>query len=286
MAKFETFLAKIDDLERSKFYEPRKKDLKPVVDAMQELYAKDEIEKLFVALPLGGVGKSYLALLYALFCAVSKPNFRVLMLVTSERFGGSNLESLLWLLDKGKSGIFKKYRWWYSQEEGKVEICKRGSRSTIYISTLNAFEKHYYEAKPFDIIVSDDISRSTKNGIYAEEKELMGINEKYELLSILLKPGGKEMHICSRIDLNDLFGWAQRCFGSNKNTKFISIPLINDDGTVNFECSYSPEMHEKMKYELRGDKYEAVILGKPNDDWKTFNEYIKLHPDCIKKRKG
>ena len=72
---FDSYLTymELDRQAKKRFYQPRKKQLKPVVDALQALCGDDELDLLAVSLP-PGVGKTTLAIFLLTWIAGRDPN--------------------------------------------------------------------------------------------------------------------------------------------------------------------------------------------------------------------
>ena len=72
---FDSYLTymELDRQADKRFYQPRKKQLKPVVDALQALCGDDELDLLAVSLP-PGVGKTTLAIFLLTWIAGRDPN--------------------------------------------------------------------------------------------------------------------------------------------------------------------------------------------------------------------
>lgn len=250
-----------------KFYEPRRKQLKPVVDAMQQL-EDDELDLLCISEP-PGVGKTTLALFYLVWTELKHPELTVLGGSHNMEFLRGCYDEILRLLDP--SG---EYLWHdifpnvhivgTNAKDLRIDIGKPKRFQSFQFSSIKSGNAGKVRAT--NLVYCDDLVDGIETALNKER--LDKLFEQYRTDFRQRKQGVcKELHIATRWSVYDPIGRLEAQYGDNPRAKFIRFSAIDADGNSNFDYPYNlgfTSQFYKEQMEIMDDaSWKALYMNEP-----------------------
>jgi predicted phage terminase large subunit-like protein len=265
-----------------RFYLPRRRVLKSVVNDMQRL-VDGELELLAVSLP-PGTGKTTLKIFLLSWLAGKDPDKPNLDSGHSGMMTSSTYDGVLAIMqDKAE------YLWSDVFPEVKSVITNAKEL------TIDLNKKHRFSTLTFRAIGATLTGATRCEGILSADDLVSGIEEamskdrldkKWEAYANDLKSrkklGACELHISTRWSVHDVIGRLERQNEGNPKAKFIVIPALSDAGESNFNYDYGVGFDEKffedMKQSLDDASFRALYMNEPIE-----REGVLYHPDDLRR---
>lgn len=233
----------IDRQPKDRFYVPRRKTLKRVVDALQEM-ADDKLDELFLHMP-PRVGKTSIILFFLTWLAGARPEMSNLYSAYSSGITNAMYEGVLEIVNDPVT-----YKWQEIFLKNKV-VAKNGQETTIDFkrrkrySTITCRSVHGTlngQCDATGFLISDDLiegieeasnkDRLAKAWQIVDNNLITRAKEKCKIVWIgtrwsLFDPPGLRM---------DLLEGSERF--KDRRVKVINLPATDEDGNSNFEYQY------------------------------------------------
>ena len=207
-----------------KFYPPRKKVLKQVVDTLQEL-ADDRLDLLAVSLPPGSE-KTTLAIFYLTWLAGKSPNEPILTGSHSNAFIRGVYDECLRILDSNGE-----YLWHdvfpnlevsgMNMKDCRIDIDKRQRFETLEFTSIGTGNAGLYRAAT--LLYCDDLVSGIEVALSKERLDKLWETYTTDLRQRKIGNHCKELHIATRWSVHDVIGRLEREYGNSDRAKFIVV---------------------------------------------------------------
>lgn len=271
---FEQYLLymEIDRPPEERFYQPRRKTLKPLVDALQRLEDGD-IQELFISQP-PRTGKTTLLLFYMTWVAGRHPNMSNLYSAFSDTITKSFYNGLLEVM---KDDIT--YHWGKCFDEDIVKI-------NAQYQTVDVQRKMRYPTvtcRSIDgtlngacdctgIMMADDLCSGIEEALSKDRMATLWMKVSNDLLS-RCKKGSKKLWNGTRWSINDPIGIRLSMLEALGTIPYevVNLPALDENGESNFDYKYGvgfdTETYRQIKagFERNDDlaSWSAQYMGVP-----------------------
>jgi predicted phage terminase large subunit-like protein len=287
-----------------RFYLPRRKQLKVVVDALQDL-ADDKLDLLAVSMP-PGVGKTTIAIFYLAWMGGRVPNLPML--------GGSHSNSFLrGVYDEILRVVDKEGEYLWHDVFPSVDICNTNAKDMrIDLDKPQRFETFEFSSigsgnagkvRARTLLYCDDLVDGIETAMSKERLDKLW--QQYTTDLRQRKIGNcKELHIATRWSLHDVIGRLEQQYGNSNRAKFIIIPAMDDNDESNFDyggdIGFTTEFYREQREIMDDASWRALYMNQPiereglvytEDELRRYFELPDGEPDgvisvCDTKDKG
>ena len=276
-----------------KFYVPRRKVLKPIVQDMQDL-ENDKLDLLTISMP-PGTGKSTLGIFYLSWIMGKYPDGQNLASAHSGMLTRSFYDGVMQIITDSEylwADVFPgvKMASTNSKEE-TIDLKKRHRFSTLTCRAINASLTGATRCDK--ILYADDLCSGIEEAMSKERLDKLWFTYTNDLKS-RKKMGAKEIHIATRWSVHDVIGRLEQEYGDSPRAKFEVLPALDDDGESNFNYDYgvgfSKEYFTDMQNNLDDASFKALYMNQPIEregllyDTNELRRYFDLpsgEPDAI-----
>ena len=280
------------------FYLPRRKQLKPLVDAMQELYER-KIDLLAISLP-PGVGKTTLALFFLTWVAGKDPDKPILTSSHNNDFLYGAYNEILRMLDPHGEYLWK-------DVFGPLKVIQTNAKAmmidigrdekdckrfmTLEFSSIGSGNAGKVRAQ--SLLYCDDLVESIEQALSKVQMDKLWT--KYSVDCRQRKIGDcAELHIATRWSVNDVIGRLEEKYGNNGRSKFISIPALDENDESNFdypiEAGFTTEFYRAQRDAMDEISWRSLYMNEPveregqlyiEDALRRYFELPDGEPDAI-----
>lgn len=260
--------AEFDRPPKRRFYEPRRKQLKQVVDAMQDLEER-KIKRLLVAMP-PGTGKSTLAEFYMVWSGNRHPELSI--------FGAShNMEFLkgVWSEIDRMLDPEGEYLWHEIFPKNKV-VGKSAKNLRLDLNTTKRFETFEFspigagsagKVRATNLIYCDDLVSGIEEAMSTQRMDQLWQKYSTDVLSRTLGDEWVELMIQTPWSVHDPIDRLELQYENDPETKIIKIPALNAKGESNFNYKYglghTTKSLNQIKSTLDDASWRAVYMMEP-----------------------
>lgn len=253
------------------FYLPRRKQLKRLVDAMQNL-ADGRLELLAISLP-PGVGKTSLALFFLTWLAGRNPEKPILTGSHSNSFlEGAYAECLRMLDPNGEycwEDVFPGSKVVLTNAKNMmidIGIDKKHAKrfATLEFSSIGSGNAGKVRAE--NLLYCDDLVASSE--VAFSNQQLMKLWDQYTT-DLRQRKIGKcaELHIATRWSVHDVIGNLEAKYGSYWKAEFIAVPALDDNDESNFdypiEAGFTTEFYRRQRDIMDDVSWRALYMNEP-----------------------
>lgn len=294
---FDSFLQYVEwNREPSKkFYAPRRKVLKQVVDALQEL-ADDKLDLLAISMP-PGTGKSTLAIFYLTWLAGKYPDAPMLTGSHSNSWVRGAYDECLRIMDANGEYL------WHdvfpdvqvsstNAKDCRIDIGKRKRFETLEFTSIGTGNAGLYRAQT--LLYCDDLVSGIEVAMSRERLDKLWEIYNTDLRQRKIGARCKELHISTRWSRVDIVGRLEEQYGDSERSKFINMPALDENDKSNFDYPYGVGFTTKFYHEQReimedanwralymGEPIERSGLLYPPDELRRYFELPDGEPDAI-----
>lgn len=278
-----------------KFYPPRRKVLKQVVDALQEL-ADRKIELLTISLP-PGTGKTTLAIFYLTWISGRNPNEPKLSSSHSNAFIRGVYDECLRILDKNGEYL------WHdvfpsitvsntNAKDCRIDIDRRQRFETLEFTSIGTGNAGLYRA--VDLLYCDDLVSGIEVALSKERLDKLWETYTTDLRQRKQGDHCGELHIATPWSVHDVIARLQRQYADWDKAKFIVIPALDENDESNFDydygVGYSTETLHKQREIMDEVSWRALFMCEPiereglvysQDELRRYFELPSEDPDAI-----
>ena len=281
-----------------KFYEPRRKQLLPLVSSLQAL-EDGELELLCLSLP-PGVGKTTLAIMFLCWTGLRHPE--------KQNLGGSHSNSFLrGVYDEIGRMLDPSGEYLWREIFPQVEITSRNAKDMRMDLGLNKRSSKRFETFEFSSIGSanagkvrcsnllycDDLVEGIEQALSRDRMEKLW--QQYYTDFRQRKIGNcKELHIATRWSLHDVIGKLKLMYEDDPKAEFIEVPAMNEHDESNFDYPYglgfTTEFYRAQREIMDEPSWRALYMNEPIeregqlysiDDFQRYAELPNGDPDAI-----
>lgn len=267
---FESYL-KYVEWERepqTKFYIPRRFALKGVVKSMQDL-SDGKLNLLGISLP-PGTGKSTLAIFYLTWLAGKYPNKPILTASHNNNFIKGAYEECLRILSPGGE-----YLWAdvfpntslsnTNAKDCRIDLGTRKRFETLEFTSIGTGNAGLYRAAT--LLYCDDLVSGINVALSKDQLDKLWTTYTVDLRQRKIGNVCGELHIATRWSVHDVIGRLEANYGTQKDTRFISIPALNEKDESNFDYAYgtgfTTEFFRKQRKIMDDVSWQCVYMNKP-----------------------
>ena len=294
---FESFLFYLESGREpeKKFYPPRRKVLRQVVDALQEL-EDDKLDLLAISLPPGS-GKTTLAIFYLTWLAGKHSDEPMLTGSHSNSFVRGVYDECLRILDPQGE-----YLWHEvfptvqvsntNAKDCRIDLGKRKRFETLEFTSIGTGNAGLYRASR--LLYCDDLVSGIEVALSKERLDKLWETYTTDLRQRKIGDHCKELHIATRWSVHDIIGRLETDYGSSDRAKFIVIPALDDNDESNFDYAYGVGFNTKFYHEQRAimedASWRALYMNQPieregllynGDELRRYFELPDGEPDAI-----
>lgn len=294
---FESYLLYLENQREpeKKFYPPRRKVLKQVVDALQDL-ADDKLDLLAISLPPGS-GKTTLAIFYLTWLAGKFPDEPMLTGSHSNSFVRGVYDECLRILDPNGEYLWKDVFPGISvsntnAKDCRIDIGKRKRFETLEFTSIGTGNAGLYRASR--LLYCDDLVSGIEVALSKERLDKLWETYTTDLRQRKIGDHCKELHIATRWSVHDVIGRLESDYGDSDRAKFIVIPALDENDESNFDYAYGVGFNTKFYHEQReimeDASWRALYLNQPieregllysEDELRRYFELPDGEPDAI-----
>lgn len=294
---FDSYLQYVEwDREPSKkFYMPRRKVLKQVVDALQDL-EDDKLDLLAVSLP-PGVGKSTLAIFYLTWVAGKYPDEPCLTGSHSNAWVRGAYDECLRILSPNGEYL------WHdvfpdvaltntNAKECRIDLGRRKRFETLEFTSIGTGNAGLYRA--IHLLYCDDLVSGSEVALSKERLDKLWGIYTTDLRQRKLGNKCKELHIATRWSVYDVLGRLEMEYGESDRARFICVPALDENDESNFDYPYGVGYSTKTLREQRevmdDVDWRALFMNQPveregllfsEDELRRYYELPDGEPDAI-----
>ena len=269
---------------KKRFYQPRRKVLKTVVDDLQALCVDDKLDLLAVSLPPGS-GKTTLALFFLAFLAGREPNSPILTGSHSNAFIRGCYDEVLRLVDPQGEYL------WHDVFPGiavsgtnakdcRIDFDKRQRFETLEFTSIGTGNAGLYRAA--NLLYCDDLVSGIEVALSKERLDKLWETYTTDLRQRKIGDKCKELHIATRWSVHDVIGRLEREYANNPRAKFIRIPAMNEDDESNFDyefgVGFSTKFYREQRDIMDSVSWKALYMNQPIE-----REGLVYHPDELRR---
>lgn len=289
-----------------RFYLPRRKQLKPVAEALQEL-AEGKLDVLAISMP-PGVGKTTLAIFFLTWLAGKEPDKPMLTGSHSNSFLRGVYDECLRIMGKESE-----YLWHDVFPNIDVERTNAADLA-IDIGTPKRFATLQFtsvgsgnagKVRAYGLLYCDDLVSGIEQALSKERLDKLW--EQYTTDLRQRKQGNcPELHIATRWSVHDVIGRIESKFTEidGGRAKFIVMPALDDNDESNFDyingVGFSTKFYHDMRDTMDDASWRALYMNQPieregllyaEDELRRYFELPEGEPDgvisiCDTKDKG
>ena len=277
-----------------KFYKPRRKVLKQVVDALQDL-EDDRIDLLAVSMP-PGTGKTTLAIFYLTWLAGRHPEMPILTGSHSNSFVRGTYDECLRIFDKNGDylwhDVFQDVQVTNTNaKDCRIDLGKRKRFETLQFTSIGTGNAGLYRA--MQLLYCDDLVSGIEVAMSRER-----LDKLWEIYNTDLRQRKigrcKELHLATRWSTADIIGRLEAEYGDGDRVRFIVMPAVDENDESNFDYPYgvgfSTQFYHEQREIMDDVNWRALYMNVPverfgllysADELRRYFELPDGEPDAI-----
>ena len=288
-----------------KFYPPRKKVLRELVQALQELEER-KLDLLAVSLP-PGTGKTTVAIFYLTWIGGRNPDEPNLTGSHSNSFVRGVYDEELRILDPNGD-----YLWHEvfpetqvvntNAKDCRIDLGKRKRFETLQFTSIGTGNAGLYRA--MHLLYCDDLVSGIEVALNKERLDKLWETYTTDLRQRKIGDHCGELHIATRWSVHDVIGRLEAMYGNSPRAKFIVIPAMNEKDESNFDYAYgvgfNTQFYRQQRDIMDDASWRALYMNEPieregllyhEDELRRYFELPEGDPDakigiCDTKDKG
>lgn len=294
---FDSFLLYVEwNREPSKkFYAPRRKQLKVVVDALQDL-SDDRLDLLAISMP-PGVGKSTLAIFYMTWLAGKYPDSPILTGSHSNSWVRGAYDECLRIMEPNGEYL------WHdvfpdvqisstNAKDCRIDLGKRKRFESLQFTSIGTGNAGLYRA--MQLLYCDDLVSGSEVALSKDRLDKLWGIYTTDLRQRKLGDRCKELHIATRWSVYDVVGRLEMEYMDNDRARFITMPAMdeNDESLWDYpyNLGYSTKTLREQREVMDDVDWRALFMNTPieregllysADELRRYFELPDGEPDAI-----
>ncbi len=250
-----------------RFYLPRRRQLKQVADALNEL-ADGKLDLLAISLP-PGTGKTTIALFFLTWLAGKNPDAPMLTGSHSNSFLRGCYDECLRIMGKDSE-----YLWndvflnldiaQTNAADLNIDIGTAKRFSTLQFTSVGSGNAGKVRAQ--GLLYCDDLVSGLEQALSKER-----LDKLWELYTTDLRQRKigdcPELHIATRWSVHDVIGRLEQKYADSNRAKFIVIPALNAEDESNFDygntAGFTTEFYHDMRDTMDDASWRALYMNQP-----------------------
>lgn len=265
-----------------RFYLPRRKALRPVVNALQDL-VDDKLDLLAISLP-PGVGKTTLAIFFLTWIGGREPDKPTLGGSHSNSFLRGVYDEILRILDKDGEYL------WHDVFGGVPLVGTNAKDLRIDLGSGKRFETFEFSSigsgnagkvRAENLLYCDDLVDGIEAALSKERMDKLW--QQYTTDLRQRKIGNcKELHIATRWSVHDVIGRLEDKYSGNGRSRFIALPALNENDESNFDygnhAGFTTAFYREQREIMDDASWRALYMNQPIE-----REGQLYHPDELRR---
>lgn len=279
---------------KSKFYAPRRRQLRPLAEAMQDLYYGN-LKLLCISLP-PGIGKSALALFFLSWWGGKIPNRSILTISHNFVFVKEAYEQMKKIVGKESEyryhDVFPEATIKSTDAQGLTIAFDRSARfSTFTFASLGSNLAGRVRAE--SLLFCDDLIPNIEVALSEDQLNKVWTAYTSDLLQRMVSDC-KQLLIATRWSVRDVIGRLELKYEAEPWAKFIKVPALDEQGRSKFDYPFHLGYTSEQLWRLRDDMdeatFNALYLQEPleregqlysNEELQKFFSLPDRDPDAI-----
>ncbi len=253
--------------QKKRFYEPRRKQLKPVADAMQEL-ADGKLELLSISLP-PGVGKTTLSIFFMTWLGGKDPALSILGGSHSNSFLRGVYDEMLRILEKDGEYLYNDV---FpdspvvntNSKDLRIDLAKQKRFETFEFSSIGSGNAG--KVRCSNLLYCDDLIDGIETAMSRDRLDKIW-QQYYTDLKQRMIGECKELIVATRWSINDPIGRLQQMYDRNHKAKFLAFPALDEFDNSNFDYPYSlgftSEFYRQQREIMDDPSWKALYMNEP-----------------------
>ena len=251
-----------------KFYQPRRKVLKTVANALQDL-ADDRLDLLAISMPPGS-GKTALAIFYLTWLSGRNPDEPILTGSHSNSFVRGVYDECLRIFDKDGE-----YLWNdvfpdvtvsnTNAKDCRIDLGRRKRFETLEFTSIGTGNAGLYRASA--LLYCDDLVSGIEVALSKPRLDKLWETYTTDLRQRKIGNKCKELHIATRWSVHDVIGRLEQNYGDSDRNRFIVMPAMDEKDESNFDydygVGYSTETLRKQREVMDEMSWKALYMNQP-----------------------
>jgi len=284
---------------RKQFYMPRRKQLLPIAEALQDL-EDGKLYLLGISQP-PGTGKTTLAEFFLAWTSGKHPELANLVGSHSNTFLDGMYGEMLRIFDKNGD-----YRW-TDVFPGLRVISTRARERMIDIGASRKQAKRFATVefgsigaqlagrlRAQNLLYCDDLVDSIETAMSMDRLDKLWQAYYTDLRQRKIGDRCKELHICTRWSVHDIVGRLEREYEGDPRVRFLAFPALNEDDESNFDypfgLGYTTADLRKQRELMDTPSWNALFQNQPieregqlyeESELRRFFELPDIEPDNI-----
>ena len=277
-----------------RFYLPRRKQLKPVAMALNEL-ADGKLDLLAISMPPGS-GKTTLAIFFLTWLAGRNPDAPMLCGSHSNSFLRGVYDECLRIMSK--DGEYLWHEVFNNMEVARtnaadlnIDLGTPKRFSTLQFTSVGSGNAGKVRAQ--QLLYCDDLVSGLEQALSKERLDKLW--EQYTTDLRQRKIGDcSELHIATRWSVHDVIGRLEQKYSGNNRAKFIVMPALDANDESNFDygndAGFTTEFFRDMRDTMDDASWRALYMNQPieregllysEDELRRYFELPDKDPDGV-----
>lgn len=280
---------------KRRFYQPRLKALKPIVDNMQDL-SDGKIELLSLSMP-PGTGKSTLAIFYLAFEGGKHPELPNLGCSHNAAFLKGVYDELLRVVSPDGEYLYNDI---FPQspvvntnaKDLRIDLQSEKRFETFEFTSVGAGNAG--KVRAMNLLYCDDLVDGIETALSITQLDKLWGQYHTDLRQRKQGDACKELHIATRWSVHDVIGRLQQQYEDDPKARFLAFPALNEKDQSNFDYPYglgfSTEFYRKQRDIMDDASWRALYMNEPieregllydEDELQYYMELPEGEPDTV-----